>query len=333
MMMELKRKQEEYGVLLVNLGTPDAPTPSAVRRYLKQFLSDRRVVDVPKLIWWPVLNGIILPLRSARVAKAYQSIWQDDSPLRAIGVKQVAELQQYLTANHGFMGKVELAMTYGKPALDDALGRLLQQSCRRIVVLPLYPQYSATTTASVFDALARALGVIRHLPEVRMVQDYHQHPLYIAALAESVQSFWKTHGKPQQLLLSFHGIPQRYARLGDPYPTQCEGTALALVQALGLKEGEWQLTYQSRFGREPWLQPYTDHTLAALAQQGIRSVDVICPAFAADCLETLEEIAEENKEIFLEAGGQQYRYIPALNDSPLHVKMMAALVLEQLTAW
>lgn len=331
--MELQLDQKKYGVLLVNLGTPDAPTAKAVRRYLKEFLSDRRVVDVNRLVWWPVLNGIILPIRSPKVAQAYQSIWDNDSPLRRIGYQQVNGLQARLAKDYGLECAVELGMTYGNPSITSALDKLRQQGCERIVVLPLYPQYSATTTASVSDALNRALAQIRQLPETRLIHSYYDHPKYIQALVGSVQSYWKQHGKPQKLLMSFHGIPQRYAELGDPYPKHCEATAMALAQALELADDEWLMTYQSRFGREPWLQPYTDETLQSLGKEGVASVQVICPAFAADCLETLEEIAVENAEIFLTAGGQQYDYIPALNDSPCHLKLFASLVFEQLQGW
>lgn len=331
--MELKLPTKQYGVLLVNLGTPDAPTPKAVRRYLKEFLSDKRVVDLNRLLWWPILNGIILPIRSPKVAEAYKSIWQNDSPLRSIGYQQAHRLRERLVEDKGLECHVELAMTYGNPSIADGLARLQASGCKRVVVLPLYPQYSATTTASVADALAKALGQIRHLPETRMVHHYFDHPLYIKALAGSVKSYWKKHGQPNKLIMSFHGIPQRYADAGDPYPEHCRATARALAEALELRDEQWQLCYQSRFGREPWLQPYLDKTLEIFPKQGVKGVQVVCPAFAADCLETLEEIAEENEETFMAAGGEKYGYIPALNDSPCHMKLLAALVAEQLTGW
>ncbi|MBW8192176.1 ferrochelatase [Neiella marina] len=331
--MELQRTTEQYGVLLVNLGTPDEPTPKAVRRYLKQFLSDRRVVDLPRVLWWPLLNGIILPTRSPKVAHAYQTIWQDDSPLRRIGLAQAKSLQEKLEFIVGGEIPVELAMTYGNPSIPAGIEKLQQAGVKRIVVLPLYPQYSATTTGSVLDAVAKALADIRHVPEVRMVHDYYQHPLYINALAGSVKSHWQQHGQADKLLMSFHGIPQRYARLGDPYPTHCEATAKGVADALGLADDQWQLTYQSRFGKEPWLQPYTDETLEQLPKQGVKSLDIMCPAFAADCLETLEEIAVENRDVFMDAGGERYQYIHALNESPCHIKLLAQLVADQLTGW
>ncbi|MCM2680006.1 ferrochelatase [Echinimonas agarilytica] len=331
--MELKLKHEAYGVLLVNLGTPDAPTASAVRRYLKQFLSDRRVVDVPRAIWWPVLNGIILPIRSPKVAKAYASIWEEDSPLRSIGQQQAEQLASRLIMDQGLDCPVELAMTYGQPSIPDGIANLMNKGVKRIVVLPLYPQYSATTTGSVADAIANALRDIRHIPEIRMVPHYYDHHQYIKGLAGSVKMYWAQHGQPEKLMMSFHGIPQRYARLGDPYPDHCEATAKAVAKELNLRDDQWIQTYQSRFGREPWLQPYTDKTLEALPDKGVRSIDVICPAFASDCLETLEEIAEENRDIFMEAGGQQYRYIPALNAAPCHARLMSSLVSEQLKGW
>lgn len=331
--MDLQLSPKEYGVLVVNLGTPDAPTAPAVRRYLKEFLSDRRVVDVNRLIWWPLLNGIILPIRSPKVAGAYQSIWQNDSPLRSIGYQQVHRLRERLMEERGLELPVELAMTYGNPSIADGVKRLQELGCKRIVVLPLYPQYSATTTASVADALAKVLSQVRLLPEVRMVHHYYDHPLYIKALAGSVRGHWKKRGQPQKLIMSFHGIPQRYADEGDPYPSHCQATAEALAAELNLSSEQWMLCYQSRFGREPWLQPYLDETLAKLPSQGVSDVQVICPAFAADCLETLEEIAEENAETFSEAGGEKYSYIPALNDSPCHMKLLASLVFNQLNGW
>lgn len=331
--MELALATEKYGVLLVNLGTPDSPTPAAVKRYLKQFLSDRRVVDLPRWQWWPILNGIILPIRSRKVAKAYADIWTErGSPLRDYSEKQVNGLREKL-ALLGMPIPVELGMTYGNPSIDSAIQRLTAKGVERIVVLPLYPQYSATTTGSVYDALAGVMKDLRALPELRMVNHYQNDPAYISALADSVKAHWRMHGKARKLIISFHGIPLRYAELGDPYPHECEETARLLAAELGLKKGHWLLCYQSRFGKEPWLQPYTDQLLQSLPEKGVESVDVICPAFASDCLETLEEIAVENRDYFLNAGGMSYRYIPALNDSAAHISLLAKLVVQQLQGW
>lgn len=331
--MDLKKDVSNYGVLVVNLGTPAAPTAAAIKPYLKQFLSDRRVVDAPRWLWWLILNGIILPIRSRKVAHNYQSVWlPEGSPLLVHSQRQAAALSREL-AEQRLPVAVELAMTYGEPLLDKAIDRLLAQGVERIVVLPMYPQYSCSTTASVFDAVARSCQRLRRIPELRMIHDYHQHPLYIDALAQQVTAFRNEHGDSELLLMSFHGIPQRYAQTGDPYPQQCEATAQALATKLQLADSQWRQTYQSRFGREPWLQPYTDETLKALPNEDVQSVQVICPGFTADCLETLEEIAMENKEVFLAAGGTSYAYIPALNDEASQTELFTALVKEQLQGW
>ncbi len=321
--MSLERSNPPSGVLLVNLGTPDAPTAKAVRRYLAEFLSDRRVVEIPRLIWLPILYGLILTLRPGRVAGNYAAIWTEGgSPLLAISRQQAAALQ----ASLGEAAHVELAMRYGNPDLAAALQKLREQGCNQIIVLPMYPQYSATTTASVFDAVFDFCRSQRNLPALNMVRDYHDEPAYIAALASSVQAHWQAHGKAQRLLMSFHGIPQRNVELGDPYARQCEHTATLLANALQLGEADWAMTYQSRFGKAAWLQPYTDKTLAAWGAAGIRTVDVICPGFPADCLETLEEIRVENADVFKAAGGEQLHYIPALNERPEHIKALTAII-------
>ncbi len=317
------KQSTQWGVLLVNLGTPDEPTPKAVRRYLSEFLHDRRVVDLTRWIWCPVLHGVILRVRPPKVAKLYQSIWTEQgSPLLAISKQQTAALQQKLDAE-GKPVKVALAMNYGNPSIADGFKQL--NDCEKILVLPLYPQYSSTTSASVFDRVALHQKSQWNNKETRQVRSYPAHPMYIKALANSVKQAWETRQQPDVLLMSFHGIPQRYANNGDPYPQECELTAKRLAEALKLADDQWQLVYQSRFGREPWLQPYTDKTLEQLAQQG-KSVDVICPGFAADCLETLEEIKEENRQVFENAGGQSYHYIPCLNDQPDHIELLAQLV-------
>ncbi|MFY0701854.1 MAG: ferrochelatase [Bermanella sp.] len=312
---------QKTAVVMVNLGTPDAPTAKAVRRYLKEFLWDDRVIK-RNPIWWLVLNGIVLTLRPKRVAKLYESIWDGDSPIRTIGLKQQEKLQAML----GEDVHVELAMTYGNPSFVTCLEKLNTQGFENIVVLPLYPQYSATTTAAIFDQVANFIKKSRDMPSIHLIKDYHKNDSYINALANKIDAFWQEHGRAEKLLFSFHGIPKSYVEKGDPYRKQVEHSVKLLVEKLNLKESEYQLCFQSRFGPTEWLQPYTDKTLEAWGKDGIRSVDVVCPAFSADCLETLEEIAEENKEIFMENGGEQYRYIPALNESDEHVAMMAELV-------
>lgn len=329
----LNGEPAEYGVLLVNLGTPASPTAKDIKPYLRQFLSDPRVVALPRWLWWPVLNGVILPLRSRRIAHNYQAIWMDDgSPLQVYSQRQSAKLK-VLLAEHGLPLLVELAMTYGEPSIPRAMAALREQGVNKIVVLPLYPQYSSTTTAAIFDAVANACRGYRQLPEFRWIYQYHRYPAYITALAQQVRRFQLEHGQPDQLIMSFHGIPQRYVTDGDPYARQCEQTAQALADALGLTAQQWQLCYQSRFGRDPWLQPYLDRTLATLPSQGVHSLQVICPGFSVDCLETLEEIALQDREVFLQAGGESYRYIPALNDAAEHISLMTELVAEQLTGW
>ncbi|GAA5219232.1 ferrochelatase [Corallincola platygyrae] len=332
--MELKHAAENYGVLLVNLGTPDAPTTPAVRSYLNQFLSDPRVVDVPKWLWQCILKGAILPFRSPRAAKAYQSIWwYEGSPLRVISEKQQKALTNALLFGTGHKLQVELAMTYGNPSIPGALQRLFDAGVNKVVVLPLFPQYSCSTTAAVFDGIADALKKQRLIPELRSIHHYHDHPAFISAMVGKVRAHWQANGKGEHLLMSFHGIPQRYADEGDPYERHCHETAIAIAGALGLSDSEWTISFQSRVGREQWLMPYTDETLKGMPAKGIKNLDVICPAFSVDCLETLEEIKEENCEYFEEAGGEQYRYIDCLNDSPCHIQMMVTLVKEQLVGW
>ena len=314
-------RQTKTGILLANLGTPDAPTPEAVKRYLRQFLSDPRVVDTSPALWWPLLRGVILPLRAPRVAKLYQSIWMEDgSPLMVYSKAQQQALAQRLPDT-----PVALGMSYGSPSLESAVDELLASGVEHMVVLPLYPQYSCSTVAAVWDELARILARKRGIPGVSFVRDYADDSCYIDALAKSARDSFAQHGEPDLLLLSYHGIPQRYADEGDDYPQRCRDTTRELVSALGLPPEKVMMTFQSRFGREPWLTPYTDETLKMLAEKGTRHIQVMCPGFAADCLETLEEIAVQNREIFLEAGGKQYEYIPALNATPEHIEMMVKL--------
>lgn len=314
-------RHDKPGVLLVNLGTPDAPTPAAVKRYLKQFLSDKRVVDVPNLIWWPVLRGGILPLRSPRVAKLYASVWMEEgSPLLVYSKRQRDALAAMIDM------PVALGMSYGNPSLQSGVEALLEQGVTRLIVLPLYPQFSSSTVSAVWDGLHSIFRKRRSLPGIHLIRDYATHPAYIAALKASVERAFAEHGKPDLLLLSFHGIPQRFADQGDDYPQRCEATTACLREALGMSDSELIMTYQSRFGREPWLMPYTDETIKTLPGKGIRHIQVMSPGFSADCLETLEEINEQNREFFLHAGGEKFEYIPALNDDALHIQMMAELV-------
>ncbi len=321
---------DRTGILLCNLGTPDAPTASAVRRYLAEFLSDPRVVEIPRLLWKVILHTVILSTRPRHVAKAYAKIWTDEgSPLLAISRRQQVALKKQLPGH-----PVALGMCYGKPSIAGALDELRQAGVRRLLILPLYPQYSATTTAAVFDAVTRELGKWRWLPELRMVNHYHDDPSYIDALASSVQAYWDEHGRSsKRLMMSFHGLPKASLAAGDPYYCECQKTARLLAEKLGLADNEWKLTFQSRFGPAEWLQPYTDETLKSWGQAGIDSVDVICPGFAADCLETLEEMAIQNRELFIENGGKEYRYIPALNENAEHIEALAGLVQRHCQGW
>jgi ferrochelatase len=314
-------RQTKTGILLANLGTPDAPTPEAVKRYLRQFLSDSRVVDTPRALWWPILRGVILPLRSPRVAKLYQSVWMEEgSPLMVYSRQQQQALAKRLPDT-----PVVLGMSYGSPSLASAVEELLTHNVDHIVVLPLYPQYSCSTVAAVWDELARILATKRHIPGVSFIRDYADDDDYIQALVSSAKASFAEHGEPDVLLLSYHGIPQRYADEGDDYPQRCRDTTRELASALDISPDKVMMTYQSRFGREPWLTPYTDATLKMLGEKGVQHVQVMCPGFSADCLETLEEIAVQNKEFFLEAGGKKYEYIPALNASAEHIEMMVNL--------
>lgn len=322
------------GILITNLGTPDEATPSAVRRYLDEFLSDPRIVEANRLIWWFALHAVILRIRPKPVAKNYQKIWTDQgSPLLAIGKKQKALLQKAIEPHFKGKVKVELAMRYGNPSIKDALQSLKNAGAQRLLVLPLYPQYSATTTASTFDAIADELKTWRWLPEFRMVQHYHDHDAYIQALVNSVTSFQKKNGQPEKLLFSFHGLPQKYLDQGDPYYCECHKTARLVAEKLGLKQEQWILAFQSLFGREEWLKPYAKNTLINWANEGIKNVQVVCPGFSADCLETLEEIQVENCDYFLNAGGEKFEYIPALNDKPEHIGMMGQLIKQHAADW
>lgn len=324
----------QTGVLLVNLGTPVAPTARAVRPYLAEFLGDPRVIEYPRWLWWPILHGVILRLRPARSAHAYARIWTaEGSPLR-VGSEKLAEgLQDKLRRDRGEPIRVALAMRYGEPSVRAQIEQLQREGVRRLLVLPLYPQYSATSTGSVIDAVADTLKHLRWPPELRIVNDYHDDNDHIEALALSIERGWAVHGRGEKLLLSFHGIPQRYVDAGDPYFNQCHTTARLLRARLGLDESRLVVSFQSRVGREPWLQPYTDATVRRLAAEGIRRLDVACPGFAVDCLETLEEIAMQNRDFFTAAGGETLRYIPALNDSPEQVNSLAVLIQRHMQGW
>jgi ferrochelatase len=318
------------GVLMVNLGTPDAPTPSAIRRYLRPFLSDRRVVELPRALWLPVLYGFILPFRPYRLAQAYAKVWSEEgSPLLAISRRQQRALQQRLGPDI----PTALAMRYGAPGIADAIAELEQQEVRRLLVLPLYPQYSGTTTASVFDAVFAEVGTRRWPPELRQINGYHDDPAHVDALASSIEAHWRSSGRGDHLLMSFHSIPRQCVLNGDPYYCFCQKTARLLAERLRLAEGSWSIAFQSRLGRQPWLQPYTDRVLPQLAERGVKTLDVICPGFAADCLETLEEVAIRYAADFRAAGGETLRYVAALNDAPAHIEALASLVERHLQGW
>ena len=320
----------QAAVLVVNLGTPTAPTARAVRRYLAEFLSDRRVIETPRWIWWPILYGVILRIRPRRSARAYATVWTEGgSPL----LVHSRALSEKLGNALGPTAEVALAMRYGEPAIGAAIEELQRLGVRRILVLPLYPQYAAATTASVFDAVAAALRCQRWLPELRFIGDYHAEPLYIEALARSVEAHWQQHGRAQRLLLSFHGLPQRCVTQGDPYFDQCQATATLLRARLGLSGDDLFVSFQSRVGAEKWIAPYTEEVLARWPGEGVRRIQVLCPGFAVDCLETLEEIAIRDRELFLEAGGESLAYIAALNDADAHVELLATLVRRNLQGW
>ena len=321
-------------ILLINLGTPDAPTRGAVRRYLKEFLSDPRVVEIPRLPWWLILNGFILNVRPGKSAAKYAQIWdKEGSPLRVHTERQAKLLRGYLGAQGRSALLVDYAMRYGNPSIAAVLARLKQQRCERILVFPLYPQYAASTTATALDAVSDVLRRTRDIPELRMVKHFHDHPAYIAALADGVRKHWARHGKPDQLLMSFHGLPRRALERGDPYHCECQKTGRLLAEALALAPEQYRLSFQSRFGRAAWLEPSTAATLTDWGKQGLRRVDVVCPGFVADCLETLEEIGMEGKAAFLEAGGKEFHAIPCLNESDPWIRALAQIALEHLQGW
>ena len=324
---------DRTAVVLVNLGTPDAPTAPALRRYLAEFLADPRVVEIPRLLWWPILHGVILRVRPAKSARKYASIWMPEgSPLLVWSEKQAKLLQGYL-GERGHAVPVRHAMRYGKPSVASVLDALKAEGATRILLLPLYPQYSGTTTASAWDAVGAWAARVRSLPELRFVNRYHDDPAYIEALAQRVLAHWQTHGRGEKLVLSFPGVPERTRALGDPYYDECLASAKRLGERLSLRDEQLVVTFQSRFGKAAWLQPYTEPTLVALAKQGVASLDVMCPGFTADCLETLEEIDQEVRAAFLAAGGREFRYIPCLNDSHPWIDALAQIALRHLQGW
>jgi len=324
------RTNAKIAVLLVNLGTPDAPTPRAVRRYLRQFLSDPRVVEIPRAVWLPILHGVVLTTRPTQSARKYASIWTPEgSPLRVHTEKQARLLGERLGAET----RVAFAMRYGEPSIPATLARLKSDGHDRVLLLPLYPQYAASTTASAFDHAAEFLRAARDVPEIRLVKEFHDQQAYIDALAASVREHWEQSGRPDKLLMSFHGLPQYTVARGDPYSRHCHETAALVAGRLGLTPGEWRTTFQSRFGRTAWLQPYTAATLAEYGRQGIGRVDVVCPGFVADCLETLEEIGIEGRKTFLEAGGRELRLLPCLNERADWIDALAAIARQHLSGW
>ncbi|BCE00417.1 ferrochelatase [Marinicellulosiphila megalodicopiae] len=328
------KQPAKIGVLITNLGTPQAPTKKALRVYLKEFLSDPRVVEVPKLIWWCILNIVILNIRPARSAKAYAGVWTDEgSPLLVHSLHQHKALTDKLKQQYGDDVVVELAMRYGQPSISTALDSMQEQGVTKLVVLPLYPQYSASTSASTFDAIAQDFMKRRWIPDFRFISHYHDNEGYIQAMANKIQKHWDSNGQPDKLLFSYHGIPKRYLDEGDPYHCECYKTSRLIAEKLGLSKEQYMTTFQSRFGREEWLQPYTDFTLKSFPKQGIKFVQIVCPGFSADCLETIEEIGEENRDYFLEAGGEKFEYIKALNADAEHIDALANIIQTSIADW
>lgn len=322
------------GILLVNLGTPDAPTAEAVRPYLKEFLSDPRVVEIPKAVWWLILNGIILNTRPKKSAAKYASVWlPEGSPLRVYTARQASLLQGYLSQRTKAPFVVDYAMSYGNPSIASAMQKLKEQNCQRILIVPMYPQYAASSTATVFDLVFGAMQKMRNMPAVRTIRNFHDNPGYIKALANNINEYWMKNGRPEKLVMSFHGVPQYTLDKGDFYHCECHKTGRLLAQQLGLKPEQYFVSFQSRFGKAEWIKPYTTATLLELGKQKTKRVDVVCPGFVADCLETLEEIAMEGKEDFQHAGGGEYHYIPCLNDRDDWMHALTDLVMDNLHGW
>ncbi|MDO9282356.1 MAG: ferrochelatase [Methylotenera sp.] len=326
--------QLKVGILIANLGTPEAPTAKALRPYLRQFLSDARIVEIPRIIWWFILNCIILVIRPKKSAEKYASVWtKEGSPLLAHAQKQALLLRGFLGQKIKSPFAVELGMSYGNPSMASAIAKLKAQHCDRILVFPLYPQYAASSTASALDAVWRVLLKTRNVPAIRTIKHYHDHPAYISALAQSVLEHWRINGKPSKLVMSFHGVPQFHLLKGDMYHCECHKTGRLLAEALALNKDEYLIAFQSRFGKQEWLKPYLAGTLEALGKANTKRVDVICPGFSSDCLETLEEIAIEGKHIFQSNGGGDYEYIPALNENEAWIHAMTAITMENLQGW
>lgn len=322
------------GILLLNLGTPDEPTPAAIRRYLAEFLSDPRVIEMPRLLWKLILHGVILRIRPSKVSHAYKAVWTEQgSPLLQITREQTRKIEQQLKTKMKGQIAVEFGMRYGNPSIASAMNKLMSANIERLIVLPLYPQYSATTTASSFDAIAKELLQWRRIPALRLITQYHDHNGYIDSLVKSIQQFREKQGEADILLFSFHGLPKRYLLAGDPYYCHCQKTARLVAEKLGLAKSQWRISFQSRVGREEWLKPYTDELLLELAKTKETSVQVICPGFSADCLETLEEINMQNRDLFIENGGTHYDYIPALNADEAHIHFLSELILNESGDW
>jgi len=323
----------KIGILVTNLGTPDEPTPDAVRRYLAEFLWDPRIVSISRPIWWLILHGVVLRTRPAKSARAYAKVWMNEgSPLMVYSRKQEMAIKERLATISQNI-HVVLGMRYGSPSIPSALAELKKQGCQRILVLPLYPQHSTATTVSTLDAVVQTFSEWNALPDFRFISQYYDDAGYIQSLVNSIQEYWGQHGQAERLMFSFHGMPKRTREAGDPYADQCHATAKLVSTALKLKETQWQVVFQSRFGKEEWLTPYADKTLIVLPSQGVKKVDLVCPGFPADCLETLEEMAMENKQLFLSSGGEQYRYIPALNDREDHIGMLTNIVQRNIAGW
>lgn len=316
------------GILLANLGSPVAPTTSAVRKFLKAFLWDPRVVNLPRPLWWVILHFLVLPFRSRKSALAYRKIWHEKGSPLIFLTRQLTERVAGKLNAKGVM--TQHVMRYGEPSIAKQLRAFKKAGIDNLIVLPLYPQYSSTTTASIYDDVIKELNQWRHLPDIQFISDYHQHGHYIAAVAESIEQSWREHGKNELLLMSFHGLPEQLTEWGDPYFNQCHKTAVLIAEKLGLDEKQWMIVFQSRFGKAQWLKPYCVDTLKALPNRGIKKIDVVCPGFAVDCLETLEEIAMENKAVFISSGGEDYRYIAALNDSEIHADAIVSLLEQKL---
>lgn len=318
------------GILLCNLGTPDAPRPTELRRYLKEFLSDPRVVEIPRLLWWMILNLIILRIRPRRSAKLYQSVWTEaGSPLMLYSQEQVKAVKQRLAEKYNDI-PVVLGMRYGNPSMASAIKQLTDQNVRDIIVLPLYPQYAGATTGSTFDAIAKTFTQMRWVPELQFINGYHKSEGYIQAICTTIKRHIDAHGQPDKLVFSYHGTPERYLKNGDPYHCFCHQTTRLVREKMGFEESQVMTTFQSRFGREPWLQPYTDKTLEQLPDDGVKHVAVICPGFSSDCLETIEEINMEGRESFIESGGEQFHYIECLNDDPAHIDALVSILEKRL---